>query len=376
MNTTRLLPVALLAVAGTLTFAPLSASPAQSWRDAAVRFGPQSYSYSIKTPVNEKISEIAFPIFTSVPIMPQLSVDVGTSYATVNFERTINDSTRTTSKMSGLTDTQVRANYSMGQDFVVFTAGVNLPTGSATVTPAELDAATRIGSDFLTFPISGFGSGFGVTGGVAIAKPAGAWNLGFAASMRRASEYEPFQDAAGVATKFQPGAEIRTRVGVDHALGTGRLSVGFTYSKFGDDKANSATFNTGDRFLGQVVVNSSLKGGTDYTFVVWNLYRTEGTLINGSVSPFANITNAMMAFGVRGPKDVGVEPSVETRVFTAKGSQTSFLGNMGLRFYVNRGGWAVVPGFGFSFGQIESGTGSSMATVTGFRATLAARIGH
>ena len=172
-----------------------------------------------------------------------------------------------------------------------------------------------------------------------------------------------------------PGAEIRTRLGADHALGTGRLSLGVTYSKFGDDKANSATFNTGDRILGQVVLNSSLKSGTDYTLVLWNLYKSEGELINGSPSPSANITNALWAFGVRGPADVGIEPSVETRVFTAKGSHTSFLGNMGLRFYVNRGAWAVVPGFGFSFGQIESGQGN-MATVTGFRATLAARIGH
>jgi hypothetical protein len=309
-----------------------------------------------------------------VPVLRALTVDVGTAYAMAHYERRVNDSTTTTSELSGLTDTQLRANYSLGQDFVVFTAGLNLPTGSATVSPAKLDAATRIGSDFLTFPISGFGSGLGMTGGLAIAKPAGAWNLGFAASMRHAAEYEPFKDAAGVATKFTPGAEIRTRLGVDHPFGTGRISAGFTYSKFGDDKANASTFNTGDRFIGQVAVNSSLKSGTDYTLVVWNLFRTSGTLINQSASPSANITNALMAFGIRGPADVGIEPSVEAKVFTQQNTRTSFLANMGLRFYINRGSWAAVPGFGFSFGQMDAG--SSSATVTGMRATLAMRIGR
>ena len=210
----------------------------------------------------------------------------------------------------------------------------------------------------------------GMTGGIAIAQPAGDWNLGFAASMRYASQYEPFKDAAGVATKFQPGAEIRTRLAIDHPLGDGHISFGLTYSKFGDDKANSATFNTGDRFIGQVAVSNAFKNGVDYTIAVWNLYRTSGTLINQSVSPSANITNALMAFGLRGPAGINVEPSVEARVFTQEGAKTSFLSNWGMRFVYNRGPWAVVPGFGFSLGQLET------ATVTGFHSSLAIRVGY
>lgn len=367
MTIRRFIPAALILSAGAL--------PAQSFRESSVRLGPQFYSYSIKTPINEKVSQVAFPLFVLVPVLRGLTVDVGTSYATAHHERQVPDSTGSgftvkESDLSGLTDTQIRANYTLGADFVVLTAGLNLPTGSATVSPAELDAATRIGSDFLSFPISGFGSGLGMTGGIAVARPAGAWNLGFAASMRRASEFEPFKDAAGVATKFQPGAEVRTRIGVDHPFGTGRISVGLTYSKYGDDKANATTFNTGDRYIGQVAVSSSLKNGVDYSVVVWNLYRSAGTLINESASPSANITNAMMVFGVRGPADIAIEPSVETRVFTQQGARTSFLANLGLRFFINRGSWAVVPGFGFSLGQLET------ATVTGFRSTLAVRVGH
>jgi hypothetical protein len=365
MSMLRVAPIALLLGATALR--------AQTWKESMVRLGPQSYSYKIKTPVNETVSELAFPLFVRVPVLPALTVDVGTAYATARYERRINDSTTTTSQMNGLTDTQLRANYAFGQDFVVVTAGLNLPTGSATIAATDLDAATRIGSDFLAFPVSGFGSGFGMTGGVAIARPAGEWNLGLATSLRNSSEYEPFKQPNDSVVKFDPGMEVRTRVSVDHPFGTGRIAFGVTYSKVGDDKANSATFNTGNRILGQVVVNSSLKNGTDYTLVLWNLYRSSGTLMNAGESPSGNITNALMSFGIRGPADVGIEPSVEAKVFTQQNERTSFLANMGLRFYINRGTWAAVPGFGFSFGQMAAG--SSSATVTGMRTTLAVRVG-
>ena len=350
-----------------------SALPAQSFWDASVRAAPQFHSYDIKAPFNEKISEFSFPFFVVVPILPELTVDVGTAFAMARLERTNRDAsgavTKTTSELNGLTDTQVRANYSFGQDFVVVTAGVNLPTGSATVNPDELEAATRIGSDFLMFPISGFGSGFGVTAGVAVAQPVGAWNVGFGASVRQSSEYEPFRDATGLATKFQPGPEYRARLGVDHPYGTGRMSFGLTYSKFGDDKANAAVFSSGDRYIAQFAMNSALKPGVDYSFVVWNLYRSSGTLINNDPSPWGNITNAMMSFGIRGPADVGIEPSIETRFWAQDKSKSSFLGTFGMRFFVNRGTWSVVPGFGFTLGAMES------STLTGFRATLGMRYG-
>jgi len=263
----------------TVSVASAATLGAQSYYDTSVRLAPSFYTYDIKAPFNEKVTEMAFPLYALVPILPSFSVDIGTAFAMATVE---NANTGSSSDMSGLTDTQVRANYTFGQDLVVLTAGVNLPTGSATVDPGELEAATRIGSDFLTFPISGFGSGMGFTGGVAVARPLGAWNLGFGASMRQSGEYEPFRDETGVATKFQPGPEYRARVGLDHPFGTGRMSFGVTYSKFGDDKANAATYNTGNRYVGQLAVSNSLASHIDYSIVAWDLYRSEGTLIDGS----------------------------------------------------------------------------------------------
>ena len=350
--------------------APLSA---QGIWDSQLRFGPQFVSYSITAPVNEKISQIAVPIFTAVPITSALTIDVGTSYAMTRFERrTLSGTTpvTTTSEINGLTDTQLRASYAIGQDMHVLTAGLNIPTGSATVAPDELAAATVIGSDFLSFPVSGFGSGLGATGGLAFARPLGAWNFGFGASLRYAGEYEPFEDASGTATSFQPGPEYRVRTGIDHPWGAGRIAFGVTYSKFGDDKANATSYNTGDRYIGTFSMSNALANGTDWSLYVWNLYRSSGTLIDQSTSPRANIANASLAFGVRGPADMVLEPAVEARLRTEQGAGTSFLGTVGSRLVVNRGGWAIVPGFGFAVGTMNS------ATLTGFRGSLAVRLGQ
>ena len=81
-------------------------------------------------------------------------------------------------------------------------------------------------------------------------------------------------------------------------------------------------------------LNNALNEKVDYSFVMWNLYRTNGTLINGDPSPWGNITNAMMTFGLRGPADVGIEPSIEARFWAQDQSKSSFLGTFGMRFYV------------------------------------------
>ncbi len=353
--------------------ASASSLQAQGIWDSQLRFGPQFVSYSVSAPANEKISQLAIPIFTAVPLLPSLTIDVGTAYAMTRFEhRSLSGTTpvTTTSEINGLTDTQVRATYTLGQDLLVFTAGVNVPTGSATIAPDELAAATVIGSDFLSFPVSGFGSGLGFTGGLAFARPLGAWNFGFGASMRYAGEYEPFEDAAGSATTFQPGPEYRVRTGIDHPWGAGRIAFGVTYSKFGDDKANATSYNTGDRYIGTFSMSNALASGTDWSLNVWNLFRSSGTLIDQSTSPRANIANASLAFGVRGPGDIMVEPAFEARLRTEQGAGSSFLGTMGSRLVVNRGGWALVPGFGFSIGTMDS------ATLTGLRGSLAIRLGQ
>src|SRR4051812_30931536 len=153
-----------------LSLAIASTARAQSVDEIGARIAPQYHSYDIQSPSNLKISEFSVPLFVLVPISPVLSFDIGTSYARADVRQTTAGQV-TTSNVAGLTDTQVRGNYTIGNDFVVLTAGVNLPTGKSTVTEQQRLAAGLIGSDFFSFPISNMGTGFGGTAGAAVARP-------------------------------------------------------------------------------------------------------------------------------------------------------------------------------------------------------------
>src|SRR5687768_16582471 len=143
---------------------------AQTLFGASARIAPQFVSYSFPKPIDRSISEFAFPIAVVVPVTDRMNVDLSTAFATSTVKIG-----STESKISGLTDTQLRGNFTLGNDAVVITAGLNLPTGQSTVSRSEQDAAAAISDDFLVFPVPTFGTGLAATGGVAFARSMGAW---------------------------------------------------------------------------------------------------------------------------------------------------------------------------------------------------------
>jgi hypothetical protein len=363
----RFLPLAFVCAA------PFGAiAGAQSIYDIGARTAPQFHSYTVNSPSDTKISEFAVPLFVMVPITANFGFDVGSSYVSSKVDQTVSGK-KTSSSISGLTDTQIRA--TLGNDFVVLTAGVNLPTGTSTVPQSKQRAASLIGSDFLSFPISNMGTGFGGTGGIAFAQPLGDWNLGAGVSMRHSAQYDPFDVGGGPALHYQPGNEIRVRVGVDHALGTGRVTIGETYSTFGDDNLGNSIYNTGNRYLTQLSVNNTIAGG-QVTLTGWNLFRTSGTLADGTLLDHENIANGALAYGV----NVGgmtIEPNVEGRFWVQPKSSNSMLATVGLRAQFEVLGFTVLPGGGFSFGVLAAQDAAGLnttASLTGFHGVLAIRL--
>lgn len=352
-----------------------SAASAQSMLDVGIRVAPQFHSYDIKSPSNTKISEFAVPMFVLVPVTSALSFDVGTSFARSQVDQTSANGQSVRSTISGLTDTQIRANYTIGTDLVVLTAGVNLPTGQSTVTVPQQLAANLIGSDFLSFPISNMGTGFGATGGVAFARPVGEWNVGVGLSMRRSAQYEPFDVGGGQALHYQPGNEYRVRGGIDHPLGTGRISAGLTYSTFGNDNLAGSIYNTGNRWLTQVAVNNTVGLG-QATLVAWNLFREAGTLADSSYLGHENITSAALSYGIPVGSMI-LEPNVEGRLWMQYGDvPKSGLATVGVRAQLPVLGFTMLPSLGYSLGQLaaqDQGLNTT-ASLTGLHASIAIRL--
>jgi hypothetical protein len=359
-------PASLVAIAA---FAP----QAGAQLDIGARIAPQFYSYKIASPSSMTISEFAVPLFVQVPVTQRLSFDIGTSFAQARVQQT--GTATAVSTISGLTDTQVRGNLSLGTDFVILTGGVNLPTGKSTVPVDQQRAAGLIGSDFLSFPISNMGTGFGGTGGIVVARPVGDWNVGVGLSVRHSAQYDPFDAVGGPALHYQPGNEYRARIGADHPVGTGRITVGLTYSTFGNDELAGSVYNTGNRYLSQLEFSNSLGAGR-VSIAGWNLFRSRGTLVDGTLLDHENISNGVLTYSIP-VGSVVLEPNVEGRSWMQVGSSTSLLGTFGLRMVLNAGGVSVIPSGGFTVGQIAAQTPtlvSTTATLTGFRGTLAIRL--
>jgi hypothetical protein len=371
----------LARLAGGAALALTLAAPAraQSAAGAEVRLAPQFLQYRFASPANETVSQLAIPLFVAIPLGERISIDVGTSYAS---SRVASDNG--TSVISGLTDTQVRGNLTLGSDFVVLTAGLNLPTGTSSVTLDQFAAAGLIGNDFLGFPISNMGTGFAVTGGVAVARPMGVWNLGVGGAMRRSTAYEPF-DVPGQTLRFQPGNEYRLRVGVDRPVGAGRAALGLTYSTFGRDDAGGSVYNTGDRVIAQGLYAGSLSG-REVTVAAYNVFRAPGSYASGDPAGRENIANLFASVGLSALGTM-LEPSVEVRHWlqnvpasasptgaSAARSQSSVLGTVGLRTRVAVGPARLFPSVGYTVGSLavaDAAGAPQRAGLTGFRAQMA-----
>ena len=364
-------PLLSLAIAGLVTFVPAPGG-AQSVLDASARLAPQYMTYDIGSPVDIRVSQLAMPVAIVLPIARGMTIDIGTAWASAEVRGGVERST-----ISGLTDTQLRASWTLGSDAVVITAGMNLPTGRSTVTESQIDAAGLIGNDFLAFPISNMGTGFGGTGGVAVARPLGEWNVGIGGSLRYSGRYEPFE-IGGQRVQYEPGSEYRLRAGADRPMLGGRLSLGATLSMFGDDAAGGTTYSSGNRYILQGAWLGTLRG-IDVSMAGWNLTRGAGETVGGE-APWENIANLAVAatldaFGT------AIEPSVEIRTWMRdagerasglhRGDNIGRMVSVGVRTEGSVLGIMLMPSVGYSLGGVQAGSGR--ADITGWRVVVGAR---
>jgi hypothetical protein len=134
-----------------LALVAASALPAsaQGLGSLAAIFGPQYVNYTIGTGTGEKtVSQLSIPIAFILPVNEKFSLDLSSAWA----DSRVASNGVESSKISGFTDTQLRMNYTVGENRAVFTLGINAPTGMYKVPDNQQEAAGQIGSNFLDLP--------------------------------------------------------------------------------------------------------------------------------------------------------------------------------------------------------------------------------
>lgn len=359
-------PRFLTALVAAALLAP-QAGAAQGLSEATVISAPTYTSMGFGSGSGKRtVSQLTLPFVVGIPISERLNIDITTAYA---LSSVIVGSDSTTSEISGLTDTQIRANFRLGDRNVVFTVGLNLPTGQYSVPEEQQEAAGQIGNDFLNYPIASMGNGLGATGGVAYARTAGSWNVGLGASVRKSTEFSAFSVMSSD-YRFTPADEYRLRFNFDRPVGDGEVSFGLTYSVFGEDIADTTTYSTGDRFI--LTGGWSLPvGGRDLYLSAWNLYRLAGEQVGADAPPenVFNVNGAMsFEFG-----EMVLQPNIEVRLWQVDGTRAGNLFNVGARLRLPAGVFTLFPQLGLSVGNTYSLADGSAVKISGLRGGLTVR---
>lgn len=179
------------------------------------------------------LSEGSVPLEIFVPIQDNMLLGLRTGLARAG-------GTDFTS-VTGRGDLQANLSYSRaaGAGSIVFNLGVNLPSGTTSLTDDEFETVTRLSYNFYEFQMPGFGQGLNLTPGVTWAVPAGERVLlGLGASYKLRGGFTPID---GMEASYDPGNEVRLTGGADIQLGRSEaLSGDITITLYGTDTLGEA----------------------------------------------------------------------------------------------------------------------------------------
>lgn len=292
-----------------------SSAIAQVPGDAPVtgaRMGAVFESYSFGAGLSfSHASELTVPLTVSHQFGRWLNLDVAGAYASAAVRGMDGGS----SGVSGLTDTDVRATIALVPGRLLVTLVGTLPTGTTALPDTTLPLFGILATDLLDFTTPSFGSGGGVTGGLATATRWGTWALGGGASFRYCGSYEPVAGGG----ELKPGNEGRARIGAEGPLGGGRymrLALMYTVSQH-DDLSGGSPSVSGDRVL--LYSHLSLPWGRrSVSLYGIDMYRMRPRQLNTTASSVVEVpAGNLVAVGARVEQPLSpratLAPSIEVR---------------------------------------------------------------
>ena len=307
-------------------------------------------------PALRQIRQLTLPVGVAASFR-RFTVQLGSTWVSTR----LTNAAGASQSAAHVTDTDVRGSYVFGRDAVVATVLVNLPTGPRRASVEEYNVIGAISPTFLGFPVAGYASGFSVTGGLAGAMQAGRWSLGLAGSLRLNSEFTPYMDSVGPIA-YKPGLEGRLRAGADGLVGASRLSLGLTYSTFGDDQVGATggaargQYRPGPRWLIEAGLVAPAGPGI-LSLSAWSFHRAAGDTTGVSVGNRENLTAAEMAFSVPVAPRLSLVPMVAGRVSKPQAGEGKMVGvGLGLRFEVSES-VSLTPLARYDTGSITDASG-------------------
>lgn len=360
---------ALVALTATLAIGtPLGAQLAS---DFSVTVAPDYRAFSLDESLRaSSASLMLLPVAVRVPVGNRFSIDGYTAYARGSVKTDAGTLT-----LAGPVDTQLRATWAAAP-WARVTVGANLPTGNGTHSTEEAEVAALLSTDLLGFREARFGTGAGITTGLALAHQLGDWGVGYGASYRVTGEFEPSEATSSV---YSPGDEIMARVALDRNVGgSGKMTLGGTLQHFSEDQSAANLFQPGARLRGDASYSFRAGGSTTMSLFLTDLWRQQGevSLITAPDSVAATVgSQNLLVLGVRA--DLGgslrLTPRADLRLLGhEEGTGSGWIAGAGVGLTARVRGLQMMPRVRLMFGAIESGAGENQGA-SGFELELAAR---
>lgn len=248
MNARTLRRASSCALAATLAAAtPLAA---QTGTDAApvtrlsVVVAPafQSWKFAKSVPLDSitvtGASQLSAPFAIEFPLGTRFTGSITGAIASSKLDA--KSGTRTiTRSFTGPSDLRVRASGPIIGNALRLTVGVNVPTGTVNLSPAQNDVIRVTAAPALDAQVPIAGTGFGATAGLVFARYIGSWAWAVGAGAEKRGKYSPLDaQIAGVdsRTELDPGGAGHFSVGADGLVGGNRLLLGIVTDLYGKDQ--------------------------------------------------------------------------------------------------------------------------------------------
>lgn len=322
-----------------------------------------------------RAAQISVPLVFSIPLGTRFGFDVSGSYGYGGVEIESPDGQRAGYYIEGPSDLRLRATGRLFGDQVLLVAGVNVPTGSTSLSQEELNALRILAAPALAMSPTQAGSGSGGSAGVVVTRQIAAWALAFGASYELRGEYTPLEaiTAGTPSLDYDPGEAVHLTLGANRPLGPAMMSLSVSADFYSEDQMASggaplSTVQLGPTFgaLAQVDL-----GGSRFRQLVVYLserfrseYEADGASVAGSSANylslgFRSVYPLSRAFDFTAGGELRVHSGLDADQSLATASATVVGATLGLAY--RAAGLSIAPFVAGHTGRIDPGSGSVSA---------------
>jgi hypothetical protein len=314
------------------------------------------------------LSLISAPFGAVEDVSSLVSLRLSCAWASGLLER----SDGTTSKLDGLTDTELSARFSTRNGQAALTTTLLLPTGTNRLTGDELFVAGAIAADLLPFRVTNWGGGGGAGAAVAVARPFGDFVVGASVGYVVARSFEPLEADE---FEYRPGNQLHVRAAIDRTIGgASKAAIQLVWQRFSADEGDGRNvFQSGDRFRVAGTFDFPIASADAGLYAGW-MRRGDGEFVEpADVLPTQSLVYS--GFTMRQPIGAAVlQPGVDVRILDIADGGRGYTAGIGASMEFGTRGTTFVPRAGFRFGRLDADDGIESA-YKGFELGLVLRFG-